>query len=61
LSQQEELLNAATENTISQEQQTFLQDIQRNGTIYDRTVDDYKEADRLFNQKLDADIEKSRL
>lgn len=61
LSQQEELLNAATENTISQEQQTFLQDIQRNGTIYDRSVEDYQEADRLFNQKLDADIEKSRL
>lgn len=57
----EEMIDSATENTIQNEQQAFLQDIYRSGTIYDRNKEDLEEQNRLINQNLERKAEDTRI
>jgi hypothetical protein len=53
----QEMIDRATENTIEQEQQAYLQDVQRAWTLFDRNVYDLEEAKRLHDQALDRRLE----
>lgn len=57
---QADVIQAATKNTIENEQQEFLQQVNRRWKLYDRNVEDLEEQDRLFNEKLDREIEQTK-
>lgn len=57
----QEMIDRATENTIQDEQQKFLQDVYRSGTIYDRNKEDLETNNRLIQQNLERKLEDTRI
>lgn len=55
------MIDRATENTIQDEQQKFLQDVYRSGTIYDRNKEDLETNNRLIQQNLERKLEDTRI
>lgn len=54
------MIDQATGQQLERDTQSFLQDIKRAGSIYDRNVEDMKKEEELFQKTLDENLNKTR-